>query len=186
MDDNYALTIDGETGKLIISEYDDDSSQKFEVHVDKSGKITLIVLSSQDTLSVDGDKKDNSAAVVADREKRASSAFEIVRAEKGDCAHKAYLIKTHAGKALDINGGKCEEGKAVIQYDIHERANQLWHFEEVVEPDVPPTFKPNPNKTYRIFSVMDRKLSLTIDPQSHRLSVQNFNGDSTQKFTIHT
>jgi len=43
---------------------------------------------------------------------------------------KAYIIKTHAGnKALDIAGGKANEGSPVIQYNIHGGDNQVWHFE---------------------------------------------------------
>jgi hypothetical protein len=185
LDHDMVLTLDSETNKLVISEWDEDSSQKFIVHVDKH-KIALVATSTQEGLHVAGDKQDNAAPVIAGKDKCASNWFEVVRSEKGEHAHKGYLLKTHAGnKALDISGGKAEEDKPVIQYNIHEGPNQLWHFEEVVEPDVPANFKANPNKQYRVVSVIDRSKGFTIDPQSHKLIIKTFSGEPSQRFNIH-
>jgi hypothetical protein len=50
-----------------------------------------------------------------------------VRVTQGKWANKAYHIKTHGvNQALDICGGKCEDGTQIVQYDIHGGENQIW------------------------------------------------------------
>ena len=81
-------------------------------------------------LCVDQDKKDNAAKIVAHEGKHGSSWFEVVRADNGQYANKGYLIKTHTGNmAFDIAGGQAEEGKPVLQYNIHQGGNQVWLIE---------------------------------------------------------
>ena len=65
--------------------------------------------------------------MVADGNKHESSWFEFVKAKKGEYASKGYLIKTFGdNKAFDIRGGHAEEGKEILQYNIHQGGNQVW------------------------------------------------------------
>lgn len=44
----------------------------------------------------------------------------------GEWASKAYVIKTFAGKALDVSGGVAKNGAPVVQWTPHGQNNQSW------------------------------------------------------------
>jgi hypothetical protein len=125
LDSNKGLTID-KTNKLSLHTYTGDASQKFFIGSEQN-RHTFQSFANHWNLAVFQDKKDNGAEVLTDAGKHGSNLFELARASNGKWANKAYLIKTHAGnRGLDIAGGKAEEGKPVIQWDIHGNENQLW------------------------------------------------------------
>ena len=83
---------------------------------------------------------------------------------------------------MDIAGGKAEDGKNVLQYNIHQGDNQLWHFVPIepeqpkqdnkggkvanqapVHPDVKPQFEANPKIIYKIFSILNPNIVLTVN-----------------------
>jgi thioredoxin reductase len=125
---------------------------------------------------------------VTDGGNHPSNLFDFARVSTGKWANRAYLIKTHAGnRGLDISGGKAEEGKAVIQYDIHGNDNQLWQIVpvETIEPDVEANFVIAPNTLYQVVSVLDKTKALSVD-QTGKVVVRTYNGDGNQKFSLET
>lgn len=184
LDHTKVLTV-GPNKEVTVKTFDDDVNQKFTVN-SENNKFAFVVSGSHEALCVFGDKQDNGAKIVSDPGKHNSSWFDVVRADKGPFVHKGYLIKTHVdNRAFDIAGGKAEEGKNVLQYNIHQNGNQVWLFEEIVIPNVPNRFKPDPNTTYKIVSILNKNIALTVDPQSKNVVVKKFTGDENQKFTVH-
>jgi ribosomal protein S6E (S10) len=184
LDATKALTLNPTNLELQVKTFDDEANQKFSIH-SENDKFGIVACGSLNGLCVFGDKVDNSAKVIADSGKHLSSWFDIVRTEKGPFAYKGYIIMTHTGTmALDISGGKAEDNKPVVQYQLHENGNQVWLFEEVVMPNVPANFKPDANIAYRIVSALDKKKALTVDAQKSEVVIRNFSGNDNQKFTI--
>lgn len=128
LDPTKVLTLNPNNLELQVKTFDDEANQKFSIHSENE-KFGLVACGTQNGLCVLGDKVANSAKVIADPAKHLSNWFDIVRTEKGPFAYKGYIIKTHAGTmALDISGGKAEDNKPVVQYNIHENGNQVWLF----------------------------------------------------------
>jgi hypothetical protein len=63
---------------------------------------------------------------VSDPGKHASSWFEVVPVKAGEWASKAYVVKTFAGKVLDVSAGKAINGAPVVQWVAHGQNNQSW------------------------------------------------------------
>ena len=100
LDESKCLTVSNDK-KLHINTYKGEISQKFNIFSDKTGKIALVACSNNSGLCIFKDDKSNNAQVVTDSDKKGSSWFTIVRADKGKFANKGYLIKTFIGtKAL--------------------------------------------------------------------------------------
>ena len=93
---NKVLTVSNDK-KLHINSYKGEISQKFNVYVDKAGKVALVACSNNSGLCILKDDKNNGAQVVTDSDKKGSSWFTVVRADKGKYANKGYLIKTFVG-----------------------------------------------------------------------------------------
>ena len=198
LDKTKCLTV-GNDGKLHINSFKSENNQKFAIHADNN-KFAFVVASNNSGLCIFQDKQDNGAHIITDAGKHGSSWFEVVRTAKGKWANKAYLIKTHAGnRALDIAGGKCQDGKNVLQYNIHEGENQLWLFEifeeeklsplkagkgEVEHPEVSDKFQANPNIMYKISSILDDKIVLTVN-QENKLIVDKHHNHKDQHFHIY-
>ena len=184
LDPALSLTVDKKSNELSVAPYKGTPFQRFTITAE-NGKYALVVAKNKNALCVFGDSQDNSAKVVMDPGKHNSSWFDIVTADKGPYAKKGYLIKTHSnGKALDIAGGKAEEGKPVIQYNIHQNGNQVWLLVAVQEPkvakhkkeegDVAPKFKAKEKSFYKIVSAADPTRCLTVDPKTWFVNVRPF------------
>jgi len=203
LDENQCLTVNQE-GKLQIHAFKNQPNQKFSVRWENK-KFAFVVQSIESALCIFQDKQDNGAQIIVDKDQHASSWFEVSLGEKGKWAKKAYLIKTHAGnRALDIAGGKAEEGKAVLQYNIHQGENQLWHFVPIepekpkkdnkkagkdankapVHPDVKPQFNAKPKALYRIFSILNPNFVLTVN-KDNKLEVASDQNKKNQHFHIY-
>lgn len=114
--------------KVVISRHHGKQEQHFHLYPDNN-KFGIVDKKSNSGLCIFQDKPDNAAPIITDSGKHTSSWFQIERIENGPFAHKAYHIKTHAGKCLDVAGGKIEEGAGVIQANLAENINQLWTIE---------------------------------------------------------
>jgi hypothetical protein len=127
-DESKCITV-GPDGILHLNTFKKEPSQKFTFN-QNNNRFSLNVTSTKNYLCIYQDKKDNGLKIITDPATQASSWFEVVRHDKGQWANKAYVIKTHSeGMALDVSGGKPEEGKDILQYKIHGGDNQLWLIE---------------------------------------------------------
>ncbi len=108
-----------------ISDYVGDSSQKFNIF-QNNNKFALVVTSYNEGVCVFQDKKENGAEVRSDAGQHTSSFFDLVQVTQGEWAKKAYKIKTHAGKVLDICEGNMHNGTKILQWDDHGGLNQAW------------------------------------------------------------
>lgn len=191
-----SLTVDKKSNEATVSEYKGTPFQKFSITVE-NGKYALVLPKNNNALCIFGDKIDNDAKVVMDPGQHKSSWFDIITADKGPYAKKGYIIKTHSnGKALDIAGGKVEEGKSVIQYNVHQNGNQVWLLVSVQEPkpekhkkeegDVAPKFKAKEKSFYKILPGADPTRCLTVDPNTWNVNVRPFEDSIYQKFSIST
>jgi hypothetical protein len=198
MNDEKVLTV-GKDNILHLDTFKKEANQKFSLSWDKN-KYALVVASTKGGLCIFQDKKDNGAQITTDAGTHLSSWFEIVRHDKGKWAKKAYIIKTHSnGMALDVAGGKPEDGKNVLQYKIHGGDNQLWLFEPFAEekvkkdkkvakepeqPDVEAHFHANPQATYKFLPILNKKFALTVT-KDNKLEVEKDGSKPKQLFTIH-
>ena len=123
-----ALTVTKDN-KLEISKDVNHKTQHFFIYPE-NGKFCIVDQKNNTGLCIFQDNQENGAHIISDPNKHTSSLFEIVRADKGPFANRGYLIKTHAAnRCLDISGGHAEEGKPVLQYNIHQNGNQVWLIE---------------------------------------------------------
>lgn len=204
LDENKCLTVNQE-GKLQIHTFKNEPTQIFQIR-EQNNKFAFVVQSQDSALCIFQDKADNGAQIIVDKDQHPSSWFEASLGEKGKWAKKAYLIKTHAGnRALDIAGGKAEDGKNVLQYNIHQGDNQLWHFvpiepespnkkgnkkagkvaQKPTHPDVKPQFEANPKILYKIFSILNPNMVLTVN-KDNKLEVDKHHNHKNQHFHIYT
>ena len=129
LDEDKCLSV--KDNKVELGTFKGDKTQIFDIHCEQD-KYAFVCTANNSGLCIFEDKQDNGAQIVTDAGKHTSSWFTLARAEKGKWANKAYLIKTHAGnRAFDIAGGKAEDGKKVLQYNIHQGENQLWWLEPI-------------------------------------------------------
>jgi hypothetical protein len=203
LDETKCLTV-SQDGKLQIHTFKNEPNQKFNIRWEGK-KFAFVVQSLDSALCLFQDKQDNGAQIIVDKDQHTSSWFEISLGEKGKWAKKAYIIKTHAGnRALDIAGGKAEEGKNVLQYNIHQGDNQLWHFVPIEpekgkkdnkkagkdanqapgHPDVKPQFQANPKILYKIYSILNPNLILTVN-KDNKLEIDAHHNKKNQHFHIY-
>jgi len=52
--------------------------------------------------------------------------FKLIHVD-GD---KYHIVSEKDGKAIDVAGGRDEDGAEIIKWDLHGGVNQQWHFEE--------------------------------------------------------
>lgn len=136
------LTADKTTNKITIKTFVGDATQKFSIYTEQ-GKFAFVASSTQSGLCIFQDNKNNCGEAVTDGGKHPSSWFEVTRATTGKWANRAYLIKTHVGtRVLDVAGGKAEEGKPVLQYDLTGNDNQLWLIQPADQPQLQPQPQP--------------------------------------------
>lgn len=203
LDEQKCLSISKE-GKLQIHNFNNEPSQIFQIR-SQNNKLAFVVQSQDSALCIHQDKPDNGAQIIVDKDQHTSSWFEAALGAKGKWAKKAYLIKTHAGnRALDIAGGKAEEGKNVLQYNIHQGDNQLWHFVPLeaeknkkgnkkggkdahkapVLPDVKPQFEVNSKIMYKICSILNPNFVLTVNKDG-KAEVEKNHNKKNQHFHIY-
>ena len=75
----------------------------------------------------------------------------MVQVTQGEWAKKAYKVRTHAGKVLDIFEGNLQNGTKIIQWDDQGSPNQQWiivPFDQVV-----PKYEKGSNKSSTLFGV---------------------------------
>ena len=116
--------------KIEVGTFSGDKSQVFDIYCEQD-KFAFVCTANNSGLCIFEDKQDNGAQIVTDSGRHTSSWFTLARAEKGKWANKAYLIKTHAGTVVDIAGGKSEDGKKVLQFNLHSNEHQLWWIEAI-------------------------------------------------------
>lgn len=205
---NKALTVNKEN-KLVVSDYTGDATQKFKFFQNGT-KVAFVVQSTNTGLCVYMDSKDDGAVVQSDPGQHPSSWFDIVRNTQGQYLNKGYVIKTHAGKAIDIDGANLANGNKVHQWDSHNEGNQTWLIipanqplaqqqQQPVQPvqpvqpqqdqqgqfaDVPAQFTPVANTDYRVVTILNSNKALTVTNQG-KLTISDYVGDATQKFKLY-
>lgn len=190
--------------KIEVGTFSGDKSQIFDIHCEQD-KYAFVCTANNSGLCIFEDKQDNGAQIVTDGGKHTSSWFTLARAEKGKWTNKAYLIKTHAGnRAFDIAGGKAEDGKKVLQYNIHQGDNQLWWIEAIEEekkggkdkgknkkkkggkkpkkepkkpelPDVDPHVDVDEKSLYKIYSILNKNFVFTVDKEGKLVLTKHHN-----------
>jgi hypothetical protein len=184
MDEDKCLTI--KDNKAVLGTFNNGKNQLFEIH-EENGKYAFVCAENNSGLCIFQDKQDNAAEIITDGGKHSSSWFTLSRAEKGHLTNKAYLIKTHAnGKALDVAGGKPEDCKKILQYNIHQNDNQLWWLEPVEDEkakgknkkkakrpkkqpkkpeyaDVPLKVDVNDKDLFKVYSILNKNFVFTVN-----------------------
>lgn len=185
------LTVD-KNNKLTINDFKKEASQKFHLPWENT-KFGIVVSSNNSGLCIFQDNKANGVQIISDNDKHASSWFEIARSDKGPLAHKGYLIKTHAPNRVFDNAGD-----HILQYDAHQGQNQLWlivpfaeekpnkvnNKNEAEVADVDVHFKVNSKILYKISSILDKQMVLTVN-NDMKLEVTKHHNNKNQHFHIY-
>jgi Ricin-type beta-trefoil lectin domain-like len=75
----------------------------------------------------------------------------VLPVTQGEWAKKAYKLRTHSGKVLDIFEGNLQNGNKIIQWDDHGSLNQQWiivPFDQAV-----PKYEKSSNKSPSILGI---------------------------------
>lgn len=121
--------------------------------------------------------------------------FQLVPVEQGEFKGKGFYIRTFAGKALDVSGGKPENNTPIIQWDYHGGNNQIWLIVPAVEQkqmggqqmggqQMPVLhFEPKAYQPYKIVSMGNSGFTLRAAKDGH-MKIHTFEGHNNEKFYI--
>jgi hypothetical protein len=126
LDWKLALTVKNQGNPtLSLETYTNDPTQQFHIY-EENKKSAFVQVSSNNALCVFKDNNADNGELRTDAGNHASSWFEVVPVTHGEWANRAYVLRTFAGKAVDIYGGAAKAGNPVVQWSVNGGKNQGW------------------------------------------------------------
>lgn len=115
---------------LIIYEWNGGANQQFTFHSIGGNKFGIFSAKTHQTVEVPNGSQHNGSRIVCSQpNKQVNEFWELVPANFMGKPNSFYL-KSFCGKALDVQGGQCQNEAHVIQWDFNGGNNQVWVLEQ--------------------------------------------------------